>query len=148
MPLTKSEKIKKSSTQKSQKKETATGKAASRKTQISQIVKKEKEKKPQVSPDQVAPLASERKKKDKVQGIFGESAKRKYYEAVGRRKTAIARVRLYVEGDKKITVNSREFEEYFPTDELRMLANGALRKAKLTDNFFVSIRVQGGGPHG
>ncbi|MBI2463142.1 MAG: 30S ribosomal protein S9 [Candidatus Spechtbacteria bacterium] len=73
---------------------------------------------------------------------------RSYYEAVGRRKAAIARVRLYVEGDKKIMVNEREFAEFFSTEELRMLANGALRKAKIMDRFFVSVKTQGGGVRG
>lgn len=73
---------------------------------------------------------------------------RAYYEAVGRRKTSIARVRVYGEGDKKVVVNGRELADYFPTDELRMIANGALRKVKVLDKFFVSANIVGGGIRG
>ena len=42
------------------------------------------------------------------------------YLATGRRKTAIARVRL-LQGKGKITVNGRDFEAYFPTTDLRLI---------------------------
>jgi len=47
--------------------------------------------------------------------------KEKYFEAVGRRKTSVARVRLFGKEKGKITVNERVFEEYFPTKELQEL---------------------------
>ena len=43
------------------------------------------------------------------------------FVATGRRKTAVARVRL-ASGNGKVTVNGRAFETYFPTDTLRMQA--------------------------
>jgi len=75
--------------------------------------------------------------------------KGKYFEAVGRRKTAIARVRLYPE-DKKLgfIVNGKVSQDYFGTDELATVANAPLRKTKLTEEFGVTVKTEGGGPAG
>ena len=72
----------------------------------------------------------------------------KYYEAVGRRKRAVARIRLFTRGDKDFSVNKRPFVEYFPTDELQNLAGGALKKMKVMDKFKISAIVRGGGASG
>lgn len=72
----------------------------------------------------------------------------KYYEAVGRRKRAIARVRLFTRGGNGFSVNKREYVRYFPTFELQSLADGALRKMKVMDKFNVSVLVRGGGVSG
>lgn len=69
----------------------------------------------------------------------------KYYEGVGRRKKATARVRLFTRGDKDFSVNSKPYTKYFPTKELQQLADGALTKMKVTDKFSVSVLVRGGG---
>jgi small subunit ribosomal protein S9 len=68
----------------------------------------------------------------------------RYYEAVGRRKRAIARVRLYP-GDGETVINGKPLKEYFgrPQDWLDVLA-----PFNLTDNenrFNVSVLVRGGG---
>lgn len=63
---------------------------------------------------------------------------------IGRRKTAVARVYL-TPGEGKITVNNREFENYFPTATLQFKVKQPLT---LTDNdnaYNVSINVYGGG---
>lgn len=72
----------------------------------------------------------------------------KYYEAVGRRKQAIARVRLFTRGDKDFSVNKKPYTKYFPTKELQQIADGALKKMKVTDKFSVSALVRGGGMAG
>ncbi len=72
----------------------------------------------------------------------------KYYEAVGRRKRAVARIRLFTRGDKDFSINKRPFVEYFPTDELQNLAGGALKKMKVTDKFKIAVVVRGGGTSG
>ena len=67
--------------------------------------------------------------------------------SVGRRKNAIARVRL-IDGSGKITVNKREFENYFP---LEIQRDEILKPFKVTDTmgrYDVMIRVNGGGPNG
>ena len=67
--------------------------------------------------------------------------------ATGRRKTAVARVRI-APGSGKITVNGRAFENYFPTEALRGVVS---RPLTLTDNaakFDIRVNVSGGGPNG
>jgi len=65
----------------------------------------------------------------------------------GRRKTAIARVRL-ASGSGKITVNGRAFENYFPLETLRSTAAQPLAVTGNTEKFDVRINVTGGGPNG
>ena len=65
----------------------------------------------------------------------------------GRRKTAIARVRL-TSGTGKITVNGRAFDHYFPVDSLRMTAVQPLTLTGTAEKFDVRIKVTGGGPCG
>lgn len=72
----------------------------------------------------------------------------KYYEAVGRRKTSVARVRLYETSAPACVINTKDLQQYFPVDELRMAATGAMRKMKVMDSFFISIMVSGGGIRG
>jgi small subunit ribosomal protein S9 len=68
-----------------------------------------------------------------------------YYEGLGRRKTATARVRLYPGGDGTILVNSKPVSEYFGREwDLKHLAEPLV----VTENagrFNVSIHVNGGG---
>jgi small subunit ribosomal protein S9 len=70
----------------------------------------------------------------------------RYVEAVGRRKTAIARVRLFTRSGE-FTVNGRPYGAYFPTIGLQKTAEEALKKMKLWERFRVSIRAGGGGLH-
>jgi small subunit ribosomal protein S9 len=65
----------------------------------------------------------------------------------GRRKTSIARVRLS-SGTGKVTVNGRAFENYFPTDSLRMVVQQPLVITSTTDKFDIRVNVTGGGPTG
>jgi len=65
----------------------------------------------------------------------------------GRRKTAVARVRLAT-GSGKITVNGRAFEVYFPLDTLRSTASQPLTVTATGDKVDVRVNVAGGGPNG
>ena len=65
----------------------------------------------------------------------------------GRRKTAIARVRLAT-GSGKITVNGRAVENYFPLDTLRATVSQALTVTGTADKLDVRVNVTGGGPNG
>ncbi len=67
--------------------------------------------------------------------------------ATGRRKTAVARVRLRP-GTGSITVNGRELEAYFPAIKDRMLVAGALEQVGKQSEVNVNITVDGGGPTG
>jgi small subunit ribosomal protein S9 len=69
------------------------------------------------------------------------------YLGTGRRKTAIARVRLAT-GTGKITVNGRAFENYFPLETLRGVAAQPLTVTGTADKLDARINVIGGGPNG
>jgi len=65
----------------------------------------------------------------------------------GRRKTAIARVRLTT-GTGKIVINGRPFENYFPMEALRGVVVQPFTATGTTDKFDAQITVIGGGPSG
>ncbi|MBA8816749.1 small subunit ribosomal protein S9 [Microbacterium endophyticum] len=67
--------------------------------------------------------------------------------AVGRRKQAIARVRL-VPGSGVITVNGRTFEDYFPNKLHQQLINDPFTVLSLEGGYDVIARISGGGPSG
>ncbi|MGE5396437.1 MAG: 30S ribosomal protein S9 [Chitinophagales bacterium] len=69
------------------------------------------------------------------------------YWGTGRRKTAVARVRI-LPGDGKITVNSRTFETYFPNRTLRLVVMQPLELTDMNGRFDVIARVHGGGISG
>ena len=68
----------------------------------------------------------------------------KYFEAVGRRKTASARVRLYP-GTGTIMVNDRPLEEYFPRGTDVIIINRPLQVTDTLNAYNVSVHVAGGG---
>lgn len=65
--------------------------------------------------------------------------------ATGRRKSAIARVRLIPGGEGTITINKRTFEEYFPLDTMRLIVNQPLAAVNASDKFDIEVNVYGGG---
>ena len=65
----------------------------------------------------------------------------------GRRKTAIARVRLAT-GSGKITINGRAFDNYFPLDTQRVTVSQPLTVTGTADKLDVRVNVVGGGPNG
>lgn len=67
-----------------------------------------------------------------------------YVEGVGRRKTAIARVRL-TEGGSKFIVNEKKLTDYFPLKKLQEVAGASLRELQLTPKYGIEARVSGGG---
>jgi len=69
------------------------------------------------------------------------------YLGTGRRKTAIARVRL-ASGSGKIVVNGRPFETYFPVETLRATAAHPLTVTGTAEKLDARITVTGGGPNG
>ena len=69
------------------------------------------------------------------------------YLGTGRRKTAIARVRLAT-GTGKITVNGRAFENYFPLETLRGVVSHPLTVTGTAEKLDVRVNVSGGGPNG
>ncbi len=90
------------------------------------------------------------KKKDK-------GGPEKYYETVGRRKEATARVRLYTKKSTDaqddpnkalIIVNGKAYSEYFPTIRLQSIVESPLKKLKSVNRFKATVKVMGGGMAG
>ncbi len=69
----------------------------------------------------------------------------RYFEAVGRRKTAIARVRLFTRGEKQFLVNGKPYQEYFTMAQDQETVTASMRKMKCLDKFKVTVIVRGGG---
>jgi len=71
----------------------------------------------------------------------------KYIEAVGRRKTSTARVRITEGSKESLVINDKDVKTYFPTLELQKIVSEAIEKSKVAGKFAVSVRVVGGGIH-
>lgn len=69
----------------------------------------------------------------------------RYLEAVGRRKTAVAIVRLFTKEKKDFTINGKKMEDFFPQNHLREICLSCFKKMKCLDKFGVSVKVKGGG---
>jgi small subunit ribosomal protein S9 len=69
------------------------------------------------------------------------------YKATGRRKTAVARVRV-MPGDGKITVNGRDYAEYFPRPAYQATVRAPLEVLEAGSRYDVIAQVDGGGPTG
>lgn len=73
---------------------------------------------------------------------------RDYIFAVGRRKTAIARVRWHKDKQGDFLVNDRPMEQYFPTKELQATVMGPVTLTEMGGRGFVTAKVNGGGVPG
>ena len=76
-----------------------------------------------------------------------------YIEATGRRKTSVARVRYFAKSGLSagkagggIVINGKKLDEYFPTAELRGIAESPMKKAKI-EKYEIPVRLSGGGIH-
>lgn len=89
----------------------------------------------------------EKTEKKVAQKTPSKSVTGRYIEAIGRRKTSTARVRI-TEGSKEgISINGKSVAEYFPTNELQSIVNAATSKSKVPAKFNITIVVKGGGVH-
>jgi small subunit ribosomal protein S9 len=78
-----------------------------------------------------------------------DTNKGEYYYGMGRRKTAVARVRLYPNGEGNVTVNGKQAQSYFGQREaLLATINSPLRLLELNDAYDMNIKVLGGGVSG
>ncbi|MCS7183963.1 MAG: 30S ribosomal protein S9 [Patescibacteria group bacterium] len=94
-------------------------------------------------------------KEDKEEIIhFPSIGKNKYIEAIGRRKRAVARVRIFDNLDSKnkdqfeIIVNNKPYENYFQVINLKKIADTPLRKLRIFGIYKIIAKVQGGGLRG
>jgi small subunit ribosomal protein S9 len=69
----------------------------------------------------------------------------KYMTAVGRRKTATARVKVTPASKNTVTVNGKPAAEFFNTPDRELIATDAFRLDEVTGTFTVEARVSGGG---
>ena len=75
-------------------------------------------------------------------------SKKKYFYGTGRRKSSVARVRVYENGTGTITINGRDINEYFGLDTLKLIVNQPLVAADLVGKVDVVVTVAGGGVSG
>jgi len=72
---------------------------------------------------------------------------RPFFYGTGRRKSSVARVRLY-NGTGTITINHRDIDDYFGLETLKLIVRQPLNLTNATDKFDMVVRVQGGGVSG
>jgi small subunit ribosomal protein S9 len=82
-----------------------------------------------------------------------ESKSNKYYKGIGRRKSAVAQVRLFAVSGKKeaeedIQVNGKSFNVFFGLSDLREIVSSALKSVGETAGFKATVIVKGGGIRG
>ena len=70
-----------------------------------------------------------------------------YFYGTGRRKSSVARVRVYA-GTGKITINDRDIDDYFGLETLKLIVRQPLALTGTTEKFDIVVRVAGGGVTG
>jgi small subunit ribosomal protein S9 len=70
-----------------------------------------------------------------------------YFYGTGRRKSSVARVRVYA-GTGKITINERDIDDYFGLDTLKLIVRQPLTLTETEEKFDIVCRVAGGGVTG
>lgn len=84
-----------------------------------------------------------------AQKIIKQETTDRYIEAIGRRKTASARVRITPATKMSYDINGKTIEQYFPTKELQATAVESFTESKLTETKFkVTVVAKGGGISG
>lgn len=126
---------------KAEKKETKK-KKVEKKPKVSKVKEKKKVEKVKVEKKpSITPVVKEKEKEKKEKIVKPE----RYYQAEGRRKTSVARVRIWTKGEKQFLINGKPLEKYFCTLSLQRTALASLEKMKCQDKFKVSVIVRGGG---
>lgn len=72
----------------------------------------------------------------------------KYFQSIGRRKTAIAQVRLTLGGNGTIVVNGKPYEEHFTTPSYKAAVLAPLKATGHTESVNITVRTVGGGISG
>src|SRR2546421_4854331 len=79
---------------------------------------------------------------------LAETIKGDYYYGTGRRKTAVARVRLFASGDGSITVNGKNAQNYFGQSGTHLATIASPLRVLDLGNYTITVRVVGGGTSG
>lgn len=72
---------------------------------------------------------------------------KKYFRAIGRRKTSTAVVKIFPSATNSVSVNGKKASEYFPTEELQKIIHDPITKTKITEKYEIVITTKGGGIH-
>ncbi len=75
-------------------------------------------------------------------------SKKKYFYGTGRRKSSVARVRVYENGTGAITINGRDIDDYFGLETLKLIVRQPLVTTELVGKVDVVVTVAGGGVSG
>ena len=75
-------------------------------------------------------------------------SKKPYLYGTGRRKSSVARVRLYEGGTGKITINGRDIDDYFGLDTLKLITRQPLVLTEMVEKVDIIATVTGGGDTG
>ncbi len=75
----------------------------------------------------------------------GKKSNPSSYIATGRRKDAVARVRLIANGTGKITINNRDIDDYFMLDTLKLIVRQPLKLTETEGKYDIVVNVYGGG---
>ena len=75
-------------------------------------------------------------------------SKKKYFYGTGRRKSSVARVRVYETGTGSIIINGRDINDYFGLETLKLVVRQPLVTTELVDKVDVVVSVCGGGVSG
>lgn len=105
------------------------------KTEEKKVKKAKKEAAPKVIPTPAAEQAEQPAEQKKMAFLYG----------LGRRKEAIARVKVYKNGTGKVSVNSRDLIQYFPAFDLQNTILAPLKNVGQLNKLDIQAKVQGGG---
>ena len=75
-------------------------------------------------------------------------SKKKYFYGTGRRKSSVARVRVYENGTGSVIINGRDINDYFGLETLKLVVNQPLVAADLVGKVDLVVTVTGGGVSG
>ena len=75
-------------------------------------------------------------------------SKKKYFYGTGRRKSSVARVRVYENGTGSIIINGRDIDNYFGLETLKLVVNQPLVTTNMVGKVAVVVTVAGGGVSG
>ena len=151
MPRTKKPEIKKTASQTAEEKKSVSLASSPEKPKTEKVSKEKKVKKINKA-EKVEKKKKTTKAKEEKEKIIKEPQKtlsidNRYFEAVGRRKTSVARVRLFTKGGREFLVNDKSYNLYFPTLELQQIVIAPLERMKCLEKFKVVVLAKGGGVH-
>ncbi len=87
-------------------------------------------------------------KKSTKKSQLKKTLKAKFIRAIGRRRTAVARVRLYPHKKGDLEVNGQSIEKYFPGKVYEQIYLAPLKTCNVLGNYLITIKVQGSGLKG